>query len=174
MTAYRMRSNIIPRAMLTGAASLLVFAIGVASVSRITGANHIDLAPTYAVASRDLRFADRPDRGIDIRDVKTGAVIEEIPPKSGGFIRGAMRALLYNVHVGADQTAGHVFHLTRWADGRLSLEDAVTHITLELEAFGTDNERVFSNMLATNHAAPVQAAPVQTLSGAATQFGERK
>ncbi|WP_158807559.1 photosynthetic complex assembly protein PuhC [Beijerinckia sp. L45] len=147
---YTMESNIVPRAMVVGLAGVLVLTMAIASVSRLTGAYVVTMPPTHAIASRDLRFEDRADRGIDVRDATTGALIATVPPKTGGFLRGAMRGLLYDFRYGlhrSDEAPDYPFHLTRWADGRLSLEDSKTHRTLELEAFGSTNEQVFADFL---------------------------
>jgi putative photosynthetic complex assembly protein len=148
--SYTMQGNLIPRFMLVGAGALLVFVTALAGVTRLTGENHIVMPPSRVLESRDLMFVDRADRGVDISDANTGAPIETIPPKTGGFLRGAMRGLLYDVRYGRDhlaQAPDYPFRLTRWADGRLSLEDTRTHRQLELEAFGSTNEQVFARLL---------------------------
>ncbi len=63
-----------------------------------------------------------------------------------------MRGLLYEVRYGAhrDQSPDYSFRLVRFADGRLCLEDSMTHRRLELEAFGSTNALVFSKLLVEN------------------------
>ena len=39
------------------------------------------------------------------------------------------------------------FTLTRWADGRLSLDDPTTTRHIDLEVFGPTNTAVFSNLM---------------------------
>ena len=41
----------------------------------------------------------------------------------------------------------HVFRLTEWADGELSLQDLSTSKKIELEAFGPTNRDVFAHLL---------------------------
>jgi putative photosynthetic complex assembly protein len=147
--AYTMRSNIVPRSMVVGFGCLLVIVTASAAISRRTGSYVVTMPPSYVVATRDLRFEDRTDRGIDVRDATTGALVATVPPKTGGFLRGAMRGLLYDFRYGPKgQAPDYPFRLTRWADGRLSLEDTMSHRRLELEAFGSTNEQVFADFLA--------------------------
>ena len=150
MVAYTMQGNIVPRPMILGIAGLLLFCTATAAFTRLSGQNVVVMPPTHAVATRDLRFEDRADRGINVVDARTGALVETIAPKTGGFLRGAMRGLLYDVRYGphrSDRAPDYAFRLTRWADGRLSLEDQVSHRRLELEAFGSTNEAVFAKFL---------------------------
>ncbi len=39
------------------------------------------------------------------------------------------------------------FHLTRWSDGRLTIDDTATGQLIELEAFGHTNEDAFARLL---------------------------
>ncbi len=136
----------VPRGLLVGTALLLVFTIGLAGTARLTGANHITMPPTYAVASRDLTFTDQRDGGIEIADATTGHHVATIVPTTGGFLRGIMRGLVRE-HRLNDLSSGSAFRLTRWADGRLSIEDPATRERFELEAFGSTNEAVFARFL---------------------------
>ena len=141
---------IIPRAMLVGVGAVLALAILAAGALRLSGLNVVALPPSRAVASRDLRFEDRSDRGVDVRDAVTGLLVETIPPKTGGFLRGVMRGLLYDYRYGihrSGEAADHSFRLTQWADGRLSLDDTASHQRIELEAFGSTNRDVFARFL---------------------------
>lgn len=137
---------VFPRSVLLAAGALLVFSIGLAGTARITNHNHVVLAPTYAVASRDLSFKDLSNGGIDISDAETGKTITTVVPTTGGFLRGIVRGLVRDHHR-YDNATGYPFRLTRWADGRLSIEDSGTHERFELEAFGSTNEAVFARLL---------------------------
>ena len=137
---------VFPRSMLLGAGALMLVTIGLAGTARITNHNHVVLAPTYAVASRDLSFKDMADGGVDISDADTGKPITTVVPTTGGFLRGIVRGLVRDHHR-YDAAVGYPFRLTRWADGRLSIEDPGTHERFELEAFGSTNEAVFARLL---------------------------
>ena len=137
----------IPKSVLAAAAALLLLTIAIAGTARLTGANHITLPPTRAVASRDLTFTDRSDGGIIIADAATGRQVSIVQPETGGFLRGIMRGL-GREHRLNDLSPGASFRLTRWADGRLSIEDPATRERFELEAFGPTNEAAFARLLA--------------------------
>ena len=95
---------------------------------------------------RDLRFADRSDRGIDVIDAASGAVVAELAPGTHGFIRGMMRGLSRDrrVHrVGPEAP----FTLARWSDGRYSVTDPSTGNVLHLAAFGFANVKEFADLL---------------------------
>lgn len=99
------------------------------------------------VAQRDLRITDRPDGAILVTDAHGGRVLEEIPPGSEGFLRGAMRGLARErLRAGAGPEAP--FRLSAWPDGRLTLEDGATGHIMELHAFGRGNAEAFLKLLA--------------------------
>jgi putative photosynthetic complex assembly protein len=133
-----------PRAPLWGALALIIVAIGLAAVGRITGSTSI---PTNGVpvATRELRFLDRPDHGVDVMDATTGNRVETVTGQAG-FIRAALRTLA-SARKRAGEDAGPPFRLTAWQDGRLTLDDPTNGRHVELEAFGPDNEAVFAAML---------------------------
>ena len=137
---------VLPRAVLFGAAALLLFTVGIAGAARISNNNHVVMPPTYAVASRDLAFKDLADGGVEITDASSGKHITTVVPTTGGFLRGIMRGLVRDHHR-YDNATNYPFRLTRWADGRLSIEDPGTHERFELEAFGSTNEAVFARLL---------------------------
>lgn len=137
---------IVPLNAIRAACALLLFTVVVAGAARLTGHNHVVLAPTKAVSSRDLLFADRKDGGVVITDAGTGRLVTVIPPRTGGFLRGVMRGLVRE-HKIDEGTNGSPFRLTRWADGRLSIEDPANGERFELEAFGATNEAVFAALL---------------------------
>ena len=149
-SSERRHSAYIPDGLLIGAAALIMLTMIAAGIARHSGAYITQLPPTRMVASRDLRFEDRADRGVDIRDNATGALVETVPPKTGGFLRGVMRALVFEARARlghSDDVPDHSFRLTQWADGRLSLDDPTTHERIELEAFGSTNREVFARLL---------------------------
>lgn len=140
------RPDSFPKGVLMGIGALMLFSIGVAATTRFSHQNHVTMPPTTALQTRDLAFRDLADGGIDITDANTGALITTVQPKTGGFVRGIMRGLIRE-HRLWDKPSGTSFCLTRWADGRLSIEDPATHESFELEAFGTTNEKVFAAFL---------------------------
>lgn len=140
------RQAIFPRGIVTGAAALLLFTTAVAATARLTVGAHVAMPPTHPVAMRELSFADMPDGGIAITDAVTGRLVSHVAPQTGGFLRGIMRGLVRG-HRLWEKAPGTAFRLTRWADGRLSIEDPATRESFELEAFGSTNEKVFARLL---------------------------
>lgn len=103
-------------------------------------------AAVAVVAQRDIRFADRPNGGVEVTNAADNTVIAELAPESNNFIRALMRGLVrQRVREGdGPQTP---FRLTAWADGGLTLEDPDTHRSVELGAFGPTNAESFVQML---------------------------
>ena len=142
------RQPVFPRAIILGAGALMLFAIAVAGTARLTNTNHVIMPPTYPIATRDLDFTDLANGGVDVTDAHTGALIATVAPETGGFLRGIMRGLIRD-HRMQGKAPHSSFHLTQWADGRLSIEDPATTERFELEAFGSTNQKVFARFLET-------------------------
>jgi putative photosynthetic complex assembly protein len=135
-----------PRNTLIIAGTVVLLSIMTAAAGRITGA--ANSAPTAApVAARDLLFRDRPDGSVAVFDATNpSAPIDIIAPATNGFLRATMRGLArQRLRQDADREVP--FHLTEWADGRLTLEDPTTGRRVEMEAFGITNEEVFASLL---------------------------
>lgn len=135
-----------PRDTLIIAGTVVLLSIMIAAAGQITGA--AESAPTAApVATRDLVFRDRPDGSVAVFDAtNTSAPIDIVAPETNGFLRATMRGLArQRLRQDADREVP--FHLTEWADGRLTLEDPTTGRRVEMEAFGITNEEVFAGLL---------------------------
>jgi putative photosynthetic complex assembly protein len=73
-------------------------------------------------------------------------LVDTLQPGTNGFVRGVLRGLVRERradHVGAAPP----FRLTRWADGRLSLDDPSTGRHVDLEVFGPTNAGAFAQIL---------------------------
>jgi putative photosynthetic complex assembly protein len=131
--------------MLVGLALVLV------TVARLTGYSPEQAPASTVVESYDLRFEDRADGAVLVYDDPSGALAYTVQPGTNGFIRGVLRGLV------RDRRADHVgrarpFRLTRWANGRLSLDDPATGRHIDLEVFGPTNAAAFADILvATSH-----------------------
>lgn len=135
-----------PRSILIAVGAAMVMSILAAAAGRMWGETYSK--PTApAVASRELLFRDMPDGGVAIYDARDQAApISVAAPQTNGFLRAAMRTLAsQRKRMEADREVP--FRLTRYADGRLTLEDPTTHRIVEMEAFGADNEKVFAALL---------------------------
>jgi putative photosynthetic complex assembly protein len=141
-------SDAIPRGVLIAAAVLIGLSILAAGAARWTGVGTTDNPSGDAVDRLALRFEDRPDGAVAVFAAGDDRQVEVLAPGSNGFVRGVLRGLARERRargVGSEPA----FHLTRWADGRLSLDDPATGRTIELGAFGPTNAGVFATLFAT-------------------------
>jgi putative photosynthetic complex assembly protein len=140
------KDNILPRGALIGAAILVFGSILLVVVARLTGYSPAKPAPSAVVEAYDLRFEDRPDGAIVVSLAPDGRLVETLAPGTNGFVRGVLRGLA------RERRADHIdesppFRLTRWADGRLSLDDPSTGRHVDLEVFGPTNAGAFAEIL---------------------------
>jgi putative photosynthetic complex assembly protein len=97
---------------------------------------------------RLLRFEDAPDGAVLVHDARDGQLLQRFPAAEGGFVRGALRALVRErrqEELGAEAP----FRVAAWTDGQLTLEDTATGRVVDLTAFGMTNATVFSQLLNT-------------------------
>ena len=96
----------------------------------------------------ELRFEDRADGAVAVyAKPRPAPTVTVVPPGTNGFIRGALRGLARERSGEADRDREPPFRLTRWDDGRLSLQDPRPAGAIELEAFGPTNEAAFARLL---------------------------
>ena len=134
-----------PRGPLMGAALLVVFALAVVSLVRLTGVGASHVPDAAAVMEREFRFEDRSDGSIAVIDARDGRIVETVTG-ANGFLRGTLRGLARERKrqgVGPEQA----FRLIGRADGRLTLLDPATGRRVDLESFGPTNAGVFAHML---------------------------
>jgi putative photosynthetic complex assembly protein len=139
-------STSFPSGALLGAAALMTLAIVAAGAARLTGFGTSHVPDSKPLESRDLRFADRSDGAVVITEAETGRVVDVASPGTNGFLRSTMRGLARD-RKRRDLGAEAPFRLTRWADGRLSLQDAATGRSIDLGAFGPTNAAVFAHLM---------------------------
>lgn len=135
-----------PPGALWGAATLIALTITLAAVARHTGSTLTDVNQSPAVKVLELTFADRPDGAITVFDVKKNAVVDVLPGGTSGFVRNVMRSMARErrMHGGGADTP---FTMTRWADGRLTIDDPVTGGHVDLGAFGSMNTASFARLM---------------------------
>jgi putative photosynthetic complex assembly protein len=143
----------LPRAVLVGAASLVLFALVATGVARLADIGTVHMPAAKAVETLALRFEDRDDGGVSVRDADDGKVIYIVAPGTNGFIRATLRGLVRERKLSriGDATP---FTLTHWSDGTLSLEDPATGRHVALDAFGPTNAEAFARLFAARSAAP--------------------
>lgn len=135
----------LPRGALIGAGVLVASSLLMVGVARLTGYEPARPPPSTVVERYDLRFDDRDDGAVLIYD-KDDRLTDTLPPATNGFVRGVLRGLV------RERRANHIgpmppFRLTRWADGRLSLDDPSTGRHVDLEVFGPTNAGAFADIL---------------------------
>ena len=133
----------VPRGILFGAAVLVGFALLTAGLARQTDVGTLHMPPASVVDRFSLRFEDRPDGSVVVRDAEDGSDIYVVQPGTYGFIRSTLRGLARERRR-ADFDATTPFVLTRWSDGTVSLEDTTINRRVNLDAFGPDNARAFA------------------------------
>ena len=138
------KAPVFPRLPLFGVFALIGIAITGAYFGRVDHAS-ATLPNTRPVTSRDLQFFDRADGAVIAVSPTDGHTVDVFQGEQG-FLRGTMRAFARTRHLdglGPEKP----FRLTRWSDGRLTIDDPSTGQHVELAAFGPTNAAVFSPLL---------------------------
>ncbi len=135
-----------PRGALFGAGALVSFAILAAVSARIGGIGVTRVTDSDPVSVRELLFVDRTDGGVDVVAADSNKTIDILPPGQDGFVRIVLRGLARE-RVRQNQGRHVPFRLTRWADGRLSVEDPTTSRRVDLGAFGAVNAASFAKLM---------------------------
>lgn len=143
----------VPRGPLLGALAVVLVAASAAVAGRVYGfgATHegadAQAAGATALERRVLRFGDAPDGAVLVYDAPTNVLALRLAPGGDGFLRGALRAMTRErmlAHVGQ----GPPFVLTRWSDGRLTLDDSATHMHIAVTSFGPTQVASFEQLMA--------------------------
>jgi putative photosynthetic complex assembly protein len=136
-----------PKGVLTGAALLVLFALGASGFARISDVGTLHMPAREAVETLALRFEDRADGSIAVQDANDAHVIFSVEPGTNGFIRSTLRGLARERRrSGLDGATP--FKLTHWNDGTLSLDDNATGRSVNLDAFGPSQSAAFAQLFA--------------------------
>jgi len=125
---------------------LVALSLALVGAARLTGYEPAKPPPSAAIETRELRFEDRTDGAVLVYAIEDDRLIDILQPGTNGFVRGVLRGLVRARradHIGAEPP----FRLTRWADGRLSLDDPATGRHVDLEVFGPTNAGAFAEIL---------------------------
>lgn len=140
----------VPRGPLLGALAVVAVAGGAAVAGRVFGVGateeRVETARATALDRRVLRFADAADGAVLVYDAPTNVLAVRLPPGGDGFLRGTLRAMARErmlAHVGQ----GPPFVLTRWSDGRLTLDDSTTRMHVAVTSFGPTQVASFEQLL---------------------------
>jgi putative photosynthetic complex assembly protein len=145
------RGRPLPRPILAGAAALVAFALAATSIGRITGVGRLEMPQERVVETLALRFEDRDDGAVLVRDAQDGRTVYTVAPGTNGFIRATVRGLVQERKrsgIGAETP----FTLTHWSDGTISLEDSTIGRRVALDAFGPTNAEAFAQIFAARSA----------------------
>jgi putative photosynthetic complex assembly protein len=136
----------VPRLPLLGAAALLVLALGLVSMVRLTGVGATHAPPSRVVEERDLRFEDRDDGSIAVFDARQNLQIDRVAPGTNGFLRGTLRGLARE-RKREGVGAALPFQLSEHSDGHLLLTDPGTGRFIDLGSFGPTNAGAFARLM---------------------------
>jgi len=136
----------VPKGALIGAAAIVLFAIGAGATVRLTGYGHSHMTPPATVESMDLTFEDSTDGVVNVYRAGDHSLVRAIHPGESGFIRVAMRGLARERML-AGVGSAPPFHLARHSNGQYTLTDTATKKVIDLNAFGADNLRAFSQLM---------------------------
>ena len=134
-----------PKEVLFGAAALIALTLVGASAARLTGFGKTPEPHASAVQILSLRFDDQQNGSVLVRRESDRAVIYTIAPETNGFMRATLRGLAQERRRSGISDAAP-FLLTRWSDGRMTLEDDTTGRNVALEAFGETNAGAFARL----------------------------
>ncbi len=138
-------SGSLPRAVLVGASALIGFALILTLGARLSDIGTVHMPKEQVVEALSLRFEDRDDGSVAVRDASDNRVIYVVAPGTNGFIRATLRGLVRERKregIGPDTP----FTLTHWSDGTMSLEDSTIGRRVSLEAFGPTNAQAFATL----------------------------
>lgn len=153
MAAAEQGPGITPRRLPGGIPiPLAVIGLPVAAILCIAIATRLSAADGMSPAATPLRVADlvmqdRDDGSIAVLQADDGHLVEVVPPASNGFLRVLLTGLVRERRREGVGVPSLPFHLTRWSDGRLTIDDIATHKLIELNAFGPDNAGAFARLL---------------------------
>jgi putative photosynthetic complex assembly protein len=135
-----------PRGTLIAAAALVAFAMAAATAASVGGIGVTRIAESEPASIRNLLFQDLPGGGVAVIDAANNETITVLAPGNDGFVRIVLRGLVRERLRQANDRQTP-FRLTRWADGRLSVEDPTTGRSVDLGAFGAVNAASFSRLM---------------------------
>jgi putative photosynthetic complex assembly protein len=137
--------NAVPRGAILGAGVLIVSSLLLVIGARLAGWTPARPAVSAVIASVDLQFEDRADGAVLVYLEGQADPNQILAPGTNGFVRGVLRGLARERRAESISSRAP-FRLTRWADGRLSLDDPATGRHVDLEVFGPTNAGAFAEI----------------------------
>jgi putative photosynthetic complex assembly protein len=143
MSASTFRASL-PALLLGG---LVVTSVLAVASARLTGHDPRVVADAPARHERLLRFEDRDDGTVAVRDpAHADTLVAVVPAQQQHFLRSTVRGLMRERKrhgIGPEPA----FSLVARADGRLTLQDPTTGRRIDLESFGPTNAALFAALL---------------------------
>jgi putative photosynthetic complex assembly protein len=139
------RSGALPRGLLYGASALVGMALILTFAARVSDVGTLHMPRERVIQSLSLRFEDRNDGSVAVRDAGDDKIIYTVAPGTNGFIRATVRGLAQEREregIGPETP----FTLTHWSDGTMSLADPTIGRRVSLDAFGPTNAEAFAQM----------------------------
>lgn len=136
----------VPKGALIAAAAVVLFTIAVAATARLTGVGHSRMTPPAMVESLDLNFEDSPDGAVLVYRTSDRSLVKSLQPGQSGFVRVVLHGLARERQL-AGVGSQPSFKLARYVNGQYTLTDPVTNKVIDLNAFGADNLRAFSQLM---------------------------
>lgn len=130
--------------------TIIAAAMVVSTLIGVAGARLAGFKPQQATAGSDIlntrliRFSAGNSGNITVIDAETSQVIAATGRE--GFIPGVLRGLNRLRKTGSSDVAA-AYRLDQLENGQLLLTDTATGVTLDLNAYGQDNARVFNAFL---------------------------
>lgn len=141
----------VPRGPLIGAGILVALVFVLAISAQRYGLGAAKEGSTDVAERRTLTFTRTVDGGMDIDDIGTHVRVAHLMPDHNGFIFGMMRGIEYKRTV-AHRELNAPFELTRWSDGRVTLDDKASGMHITVNSFGATQLESFEPLF-TQHAA---------------------
>ena len=138
-----------PRPVLLAAGTLALLTIALAAGARLSGRGHVAVPVGRVADARDFRFEDTPGGDVVVHALGAAGGERTVAVMHTGelmFVRSTLRALARGRHQNGQQDA-LPFRVTRYTDGRLTLDDMATRQHLELAAYGPTNAAAFGHLL---------------------------
>lgn len=135
----------VPRGPLIGASLLVVLVFGVAIQARISGQTASREPVSTVALQRDVRFDPQADGTISVFDVGQNREVARLSPDKNGFIFGMMRGIKQKRDV-AHTDPATPFRITKWQDGRMTLDDPSTGMHVAVSSFGPTQVESFQQL----------------------------
>jgi len=144
----------VPKGALIAAAAVVLFTIAAAATASLTGIGHSRMTPPAMVESVDLNFEDGADGTVLVYRTADRSLVKTLQPGNSGFVRVVLHGLARERQI-AGVGSKPSFQLARYVNGQYTLTDPTIKKVIDLNAFGADNLRAFTQLMpAGNGASP--------------------